>query len=98
MLARCNGFAGVFDTGLLQSPYPHSPRAPLKLLGVAVYELSAGLGVHDLLAAVQAEVAREHVGYAAGKRKIQQLARAEKLDREDDRRDRAIDCAAEHRD
>ena len=33
-------------------------NALLKSPGVAVYELGAGLGVHDLLAAVQAEVAR----------------------------------------
>lgn len=68
------------------------------LLRVAVYELGACFRVHDLLTAVKAEVAREHVRYAAGKREVQQLARAEQLDRQDDRRYRAVHSSAEHRD
>ena len=65
-------------------------------VGVDIF--SSCLGVNNLLTAVKAEVAREHVRYAAGKREVQQFARAEQLDRQDDRRYRAVYRAAEHRD
>ena len=54
------------------------------------------LGIEDLLAAVEPEIARKHIGNAAREREIHELPRAEKLDAEDDRGDRAVDRAAEH--
>ena len=68
------------------------------LFCVDIYELCLELGVHYLLAAVQAEVAREHIGYAAGEREIHNVSRAEELNAQDDGCDGAVDRAAEHTD
>ena len=54
------------------------------------------LGIEDLLAAVEAEIAREHIGDAAREREIHELPRAEELDAQHHRRDRTVDRAAEH--
>ena len=65
------------------------------LFCVDIYELCLEFGVHYLLAAVQAEVAREHIGYAAGEREIHKVSRAEELNAQDDGCDGAVDRAAE---
>ena len=61
-----------------------------------VDKLRPELGIKDLLTAVEPEVAREHVGDAARERKVHELPRAEELDAQHHRRDRAVDRAAEH--
>ena len=49
------------------------------LFCVAVYILRSGLRIYYLLAAVKPEISRQHVGYAAGKGKVDEVRRAEKL-------------------
>ena len=66
------------------------------LFCVDVDEFGSQLGIKDLLAAVEPEVAREHIGDAARECKVHELPRAEELDAQHDRRDRAVDRAAEH--
>lgn len=66
------------------------------LFCVDVDEFGSQLGIKDLLAAVEPEVAREHIGDAARECKVHELPRAEELDAQHHRRDRAVDRAAEH--
>ena len=66
------------------------------LFRVDIDKLRPELGIKDLLAAVEPEVAREHIGDAARECKVHELPRAEELDAQHDRRDRAVDRAAEH--
>ena len=66
------------------------------LFRVDVDKLRPELGIKDLLTAVEPEVAREHVGDAAREREVHKLPRAEELDAQHHRRDRAVDRAAEH--
>ena len=60
-----------------------------------VDKLRSQLGIEDLLAAVEAEIAREHIGDAAREREIHELPRTEQLDAEDDRGDRTVDRAGQ---
>ena len=49
------------------------------LFCIDIDELRAVLGIEDLLAAVEPEVAREHVGDAAAEGKVDEIAAAEEL-------------------